>query len=231
MSYTQGQLTVPLSPSASYVVTVAGNRTFFLHNDLALTTNGNYFQNAYGQQERWVTGVTNQFHNPWYFILPSGSFFAWNGTSAAAGAFVATLPPLFYYHPELLTTNPSAEHLAFILKQTLGLSFTHVNLDQNSGGADERWVRSTGGSWYFILPNGQFYAWDGTANQASGTFLAQLTPDYYTEFLARIVNAQPNSTLNQYSASIQNSNNLVVNSANAFIGEFFRGLSLPRDRQ
>lgn len=221
MSYKQGQLSVVLPATSSYTVTVAGNRAFYLHGDLNLNTNGNYFQNSLGQQEIWVQGSAHQFGNPWYFILPNGNVFAWNGSNAAAGVLVASLPPLFYYHPELLTSNPQQEHLAFLLKQTLNLSFTDPDFDENYGGAGERWVRDAGSTWYFILPNGKFYLWDGTLNQASGTFLAQLTPDYYTEVLARLVNPQAN----QYSATIQGGNTLVINAVANFIGEFFIKLS------
>src|SRR5262249_60065355 len=73
-----------------------------------------------------------------------------------------------------LTYSASVESMAYHLAQTLG-PFS-VNDDYyNWGGRQEKWLQGGGGAWYFILPSGAFYHWDGGAG-ARGAPLAHLHP-------------------------------------------------------
>lgn len=49
----------------------------------------------------------------------------------------------------------------------LGLYTTGSNY-LNWGGSDEKWIRSDGGRWYYILPNGDLYRWLGSHSPISG---------------------------------------------------------------
>ena len=64
---------------------------------------GQYFENLYGQGEKWLVGNLNNFGNPWYIILPSGAFLEWDGTAnSATGTLLATLSPATHANPALL---------------------------------------------------------------------------------------------------------------------------------
>jgi hypothetical protein len=213
-----------------------------------------------------VTGAGGQ----WYFILPDGSLYRWDGSTAATGALVATLDSSYWADPSTLynatpgtvpatvttagnvvtiTTDAGfvgafgvrvtvsdgtqsatqlfkvtrtapvdrppvlaaiadqtlaagqtsltvplsasdpdgdplaysagAVSLAYYLDQTLGLA-TDGNLWLNWGGRNEKWVTGAGGQWYFILPDGSLYRWDGST-AATGTFVAYLGPSYWSD--------------------------------------------------
>ncbi len=193
MSYAEDKLTINLSPTGTYTLRQAGSQASFLDQDLGLTFSGSYSQNFGGQNEKWIRGVTNAFNNPWYFIKPSGQFFAWNGTpNQAAGTQLAALEPIFWAFPQLLHDS-SPEHLARVIDQALGLAVAPGGLFENSGGRHERWLRGVnnqfGNPWYFLTPQGRLFAWNG-ASGADGQFLATLDPFYYTE-ISRLHNAQP----------------------------------------
>src|SRR5262249_46554196 len=78
-----------------------------------------------------------------------------------------------------LTYSASVESMAYHLDQTLGL-YSNGNYWYNWGGKQDKWVQGNGGTWYFMLPSGAFYRWDGSS-QATGTLLAQLNPSYYSD--------------------------------------------------
>ena len=59
------------------------------------------------------------------------------------------------------------------------------------GGQSAKWLRGADNSWYFVKTNGEFWKWDGRANQLTGKRLASLDPDYYTN-IGRLHDAQPN---------------------------------------
>src|SRR5262249_57937156 len=66
---------------------------------------------------------------------------------------------------------------AYVLDWTLGLS-SGGDYYYNWGGRQEKWLQGSGGAWYFILPSGAFYHWDGGAG-ASGTLVATVDPSYW----------------------------------------------------
>src|SRR5262249_14228135 len=114
----------------------------------------------------------------WYFLLPSGAFYHWDGSGGASGTLLAQLNPSYYNDPTTLTAARS-EAQAYVLDQALGLS-SDGNDWFNWGGRPEKWLQGGGGAWYFLLPSGAFSRWDGGA-QASGTLLATVDPSYWSD--------------------------------------------------
>jgi hypothetical protein len=88
-----------------------------------------------------------------------------------------------------ITFTATAQSLAYVLAQARGF-FTDGNLWLNYGGRNEKWVQGSGGLWYFILPSGELYQWDGGAG-ANGTSLGNVGTSYYADPM-RLVNAQAN---------------------------------------
>jgi hypothetical protein len=82
-------------------------------------------------------------------------------------------------HPDgdALTYSAGVESMAYHLDQTLGL-FSNGNYYDNWGGEQEKWLQGNGGVWYFILPSGAFYQWNGSGG-ANGTLLATVDPSYW----------------------------------------------------
>jgi hypothetical protein len=68
-----------------------------------------------------------------------------------------------------LTYSATGQSEAYVLFQRLG-SLTYSSSLDNWGGRGDKWVQDNGGQWYFILPDGSFYQWDGSS-QATGTLL------------------------------------------------------------
>ncbi|MCI0741276.1 MAG: cadherin domain-containing protein [Gemmataceae bacterium] len=166
-----------------------------------------FFQNVYGQQEKWLKGVDNDFHNQWYFILPNGDFFAWDGTQAASGDLLAELDPGYYQFIEMLYT-PAAGDLARALDQRLGLFVDASGTWENFLGQGERWLRGTGGAWFYITPNGQFF-------RQGGTLVADLEPIHHAE-LNRLHAAQAG----QFQISLT-PNNAAITALASYVGDFW----------
>jgi hypothetical protein len=84
---------------------------------------------------------------------------------------------------------------AWFLNQDYGLVFAGSYYQNSSHvGANEKWIQGNalpvrtnpnskgnpyGNIWYYILPNGNFYAWNNFAPGLQGTLLATLDPIYY----------------------------------------------------
>lgn len=143
-----------------------------LDEQLGLWSNGNLSQNWGGRNEKWLQGASNE----WYFLLPNGDLYRWDGSAQATGTLVGQVGQACYNDPSLLYEAHSG-FLAAQLDRSLGL-YTTGNLYQNWGGRNEKWLQGTGGTWYFILANGELYRWDGSA-QATGTLVGRLDPSYY----------------------------------------------------
>jgi hypothetical protein len=90
----------PLSYSA--VVIRAEERAYQLDQSLGLSSDGNFSTNWGGRNEKWIRGNGSA----WYFILPSGELYRWNGSNAAAGTPVATLDERYHANPSLLYNAP-----------------------------------------------------------------------------------------------------------------------------
>jgi hypothetical protein len=153
---------------------VAGDSRAALDAQLGLWSSGNVSFDWGGRKEKWLQGRSNE----WYFVLPDGELYRWDNSSQATGTFVAQVGTDCYANLSLLYDANSAP-LATQLHNSLGL-FTSGNLDRNWGGRNEEWLQGTGGTWYFILPDGDLFQWDGS-NQATGTLMGQLDPSYYMD--------------------------------------------------
>jgi hypothetical protein len=70
----------------------AGDLAIALSKGLGLMNTGNLHENSGGAGERWLLGAGGQ----WYFIKPSGEFFAWDGVSPSGGTYLATLDPVYF---------------------------------------------------------------------------------------------------------------------------------------
>ena len=70
----------------------------------------------------------------------------------------------------------------FLLKQQLGLQYAG-SYYTNIWGQNEKWLTSSGGTWYCLLPNGTLYRWAGsmTTTLAAGNFVATLDSRFYTD--------------------------------------------------
>ena len=75
-----------------------------------------------------------------------------------------------------LTFTPRADTLAYGLEQQYGFH-SAGDYDTNWGGRGEKWFLDAAANWYFILPDGRLYRWDGSS-QATGTLVAALDPSY-----------------------------------------------------
>jgi hypothetical protein len=78
-----------------------------------------------------------------------------------------------------LTYSATATSVGWYLRTTYGLSVNLSQLYFNYGGKQDKWFQGSGGLWYFILPNGEFYRWNNTANQAVGTLLGTFSSAYW----------------------------------------------------
>src|SRR5262249_5796595 len=88
------------------------------------------------------------------------------------------------------TFSASAQSLAYLFKQQYGL-YTDGNLYSNYYGKQEKWVKGGGTGWYFLLPNGELYQWDGVTDDAVGTLLGNVGTSYHQDPY-RLVNAAAN---------------------------------------
>ncbi len=119
--------------------------------------------------EKWIRGKSNDYQNPWYFILPNGKFYEWNGTANQTANTIAPLAdlgaqtgPVYFAFPDLLYgTTPSRyveSTASFNYSKSLNEKWFTGNTNQN------------GNPWYFLVPNGataNLYAWDGSSTSAA----------------------------------------------------------------
>ena len=167
----------------SLTVRTAGSQAYFVATNLGLKAGGRGL-NWGGQGEKWLRGS-----NGWYFITPNGDLSQWDGThKEASGTKVASLPPVYFYYPNLLT-KPSDYDLAYVLDQRLGLSLAAKPI-ANSLGQQEIWLKGRGNH-YAITPDGSLYLASGKPLGAKLTLLANLDPAYYQDPL-RLAHAKPN---------------------------------------
>ncbi len=167
----------------SVSVRAAGSQAYFVATDLGLKAGGRGL-NWGGQGEKWLKGS-----NGWFFITPNGDLSQWDGTfNKASGTKVASLPPVYFYYPDLLT-KPSDYDLAYVLDQRLGLSLAPKPA-ANSLGKQEIWLTGRG-NFYAITPDGSLYLASGKPLGAKLTLLAHLDPAYYQDPV-RLVHAVPN---------------------------------------
>jgi hypothetical protein len=163
---------------------------------------GNYYFNTRKAGEKYLQGTGNQ----WYFILPSGQFYQFTGTTAQGvpqGNLLATLDSTYWSDPALLahaprpaswTANAQAAYDGTHVPGNLGLVNTAVNYYFNARGYDEKYLQGSGataGQWYFILPNGQLYQFSGSV--PASILLATLDVTYWSD-PTLLLAAQANSS-------------------------------------
>ncbi len=151
-----------------------------LDGQLGLALASSYSTNWGGMGEKWMRGADNR----WYFITPDGAFYKWSGTRDLSGSTkLAQLDASFHADPRLLHEASSAPvtmpQLAQQLDQQLGLQSTG-SYSFNWGGHNEKWMRGTNGAWFFIVPSGQLYRWNGQADLSTSTLIARFDGNYYT---------------------------------------------------
>ena len=81
------------------------------------------------------------------------------------------------YTVRVIGTDPYAAS-AYSLDQELGLYRHRIGYLENTYGANEKLIASDEG-WHFILPNGEFYRWEGSV--ADSVLVASLTSRYYLD--------------------------------------------------
>jgi hypothetical protein len=169
-----------------------------LDQSMGLVANATY--NWGGANEKWVGSTSGM----WYFLTEDGSLYKWTGASPGAGfvsgsELVATFDGSYYLDPTKLTDAPvptagsggeeeetgeadPLAQVAYDLDQDLGLI---GNSTYNWGGANEKWLGSTSGAWYFLTEDGSLYKWIGSSPGAgfvSGSQLvATLDATYYAD--------------------------------------------------
>jgi predicted outer membrane repeat protein len=149
------------------------------------------FENAAGGQEKWLRGRVNSFGNPWYYILPGGAVYAWNGTGALGGTPLVQAGNNAWQNPELLVNasaltaaNPAQVQAADQQREFFRSSAG--NFYAGSGGVQEVWIEGLisakapadqNNPWYFILQDGSVHEWDGRPGKLTGPVVAGITPD------------------------------------------------------
>lgn len=162
---------------------------------------GGFYEDWAGQGVKWLRGETNVFGNPWYFLRDNGEFVAWDGTDmAAAGTVLYTFDPTVFLTPELLyeasqATLSAADALAARqLDGALGLYRDAGGYFEDWANQGVKWLRGEanvhGNSWYFLRPNGDFVAWNGS-DQAEGTVLHTFDPLVFLDPKLLHLAAQP----------------------------------------
>lgn len=189
-----------------YLSAKAGNHGYVIDTLYQLQFAGTEYDNSGGLGERWFQGNVNDFGSRWYFIKPSGEFYAWAGIGMQ-GTFLESLEPLYHRFPNLLA-QAQAQSKAYELDRWVNLYQDASGVWQNWTGQNERWLRGAGGEWYYIKPTGQFY-------QGDGRLLATFDQVYYTE-LQRLTSPPAN----QIAASISGTN-VVVNPATNYVGDLW----------
>jgi len=119
------------------------------------------------------------------------------------------------YEAEILATGPLAE-LAYELDQELGL-YRHSNgYFENLFGAGEKFMASNYG-WFFILPNGELYEWEGTIE--SSIWKATLDSSYHAD-PTRLHEALP-PTVHEGDVTLTLEGNLLtIDPADGYVGTF-----------
>jgi uncharacterized delta-60 repeat protein len=212
MPTSQDTLTVPVAfgntdPGETvYLAAQAGSLAYVVDTTYQLQFAGTGYDNSLGLGDRWFSGIVNSYGNRWYFIKPSGEFYAWSG-AGAQGTLLETLEPLFHRFPGLFAQS-QAQSTAYELDRWVGLYQDAGGVYQNWNGQNERWLRGAGGEWYYIKPDGKFY-------QGNGQLLATFDPVHYAE-LNRLTNPLPNQVTVSTSGS-----NVIVDPAAGYVGNIW----------
>jgi hypothetical protein len=169
-----------------------------LDRDFGFYAMDNLFEDDYGGGEKWFRDLAGR----WYFILPGGELYRWSNQGSLTGELLATLDPSFHQDIHKLV-NAQLLYAGGLDQDPLGPLAAQLDRDLNLnaidelffnyGGRNERWLVSgtypTTVVWYFILPSGELYRWDGTINAATGTKVAALDASFYQD-ISKLVDGQ-----------------------------------------
>jgi hypothetical protein len=92
-----------------YTVEVLGDELSALDNEHGFWSDGNYYDNYLGLNERWIRDASNQ----WHYLLSGGGLYRWNN-SFDASPLIASLDSEVYDDPSLLTNPQPAQVTASI---------------------------------------------------------------------------------------------------------------------
>ncbi len=101
----------------TYTVEVLGDQLSMLDTQHGFWSNGNYYTNYLGQNERWIRDASNH----WHYLLPTGQLYRWEG-SFAASLLIAELGSDVYQTPALLTDPQPTTVIAAIEDYVLTIS-------------------------------------------------------------------------------------------------------------
>ncbi|MCA9144684.1 MAG: hypothetical protein KDB05_17930, partial [Planctomycetales bacterium] len=158
-------------------------RALQLDADLVLSASTNPRPNSLGLNEKWLRDTNKEL----YYITPDGNFYAWKRTFPPTTTQIATLSPAVYANPALLhdaamflpTDTASLPATLALLDEVYGFALNGEHWE-NWGNRGEKWLKDRNNAWYFILPNGELYLWDGTP-RATGALIANLGPTVHAD--------------------------------------------------
>lgn len=133
-------------------------------------TDRDYF-NWGGSHEKWLLG-----RDQWYFIVPDGRLFEWDGAPTASGSVVARLDPFFHQRlDEWLNAAAS------LVDQQLQLQYMGDSLT-NWGGSGEKWFQNHDRLWYYLTPDGRLYRWQPSGNRGlAGSLAGQFPATFFAD--------------------------------------------------
>ena len=82
----------------TYTVEVLGDQLSTLDSEHGFWSDGNYYTNYHGQNERWIRDAANR----WHYLLPNGELYRWEG-SFEASQLIANVGNAVYEDPARLT--------------------------------------------------------------------------------------------------------------------------------
>lgn len=100
-----------------YTVEVIGDELSALDADHGFWSDGDYFTNYLGQNERWIRDADNT----WHYLLPSGDLYRWEG-SFESSTLIADLGTEVYDDPSRLTDPVPADVIASVEDGVLTIS-------------------------------------------------------------------------------------------------------------
>jgi cyclophilin family peptidyl-prolyl cis-trans isomerase len=145
-------------------------QTIFLERQLKLEVHDGFHEDAHGLGEKWFQDEAGR----WHYVLPDGRLYRFHGPDTLDRTLVARLDPAVHAQPWRLLASQTVQ-----LDEQLGLSAPGGNLYENIAGLKEKWMLSSSGLWYYILPNGHFYRWLGGAYD-NRALVARLHPSLHT---------------------------------------------------
>jgi subtilisin family serine protease len=127
----------PLTYSATVVSSLAA-QAYQLKQQYRLGYSGNYYQNAWGQNEKWFSTPTGFF----FCILPNGELRRWTGnmnTTLQTANLIATLDTIAYDDPALIWNAQSANSA----DPVISFAGNQMTIQAPSGGLNSFQIRVT----------------------------------------------------------------------------------------